>query len=529
MIDNGTSTLLHDWITLSQELVTVINGLIQPPINQATQPHTDLNKLFQLGDKLQAFNDTFILTSSRIAESPDTRGKVTNGKITQGKAAEGHYRNNSWHELRDLVGAITDYSQLIQHQLTPVTDTAFNNDLEYVIHLCHSLLARDTEPADKINATQQLMSPKIIGTILVVDNQLQSRETLCRHLQREQHQVLRAENGQQMLDVLGSRDIDLILLNLSLPEMNTESLLKQIKQDEKLRAIPVIIVSSNRDTDRVIRCIEAGAEDYLLTPFNQALLQARINAGVERKRWHDKEQLYRVELEKNQHFIRKVFGRYLSDEIVENLLQNPEGLDLGGSQRKVSILMADIRGFTSIAEQLPPQRVVRLLNNYLGRQSEIIMQHHGTVDEFIGDAILAIFGAPVSREDDSDRALQCALEMQATMAEINQRNRDENLPEISMGISINTGSVVAGNIGSDKRAKYGVVGHTVNQVARIEEYCKPGDILISESTLDDCHSLLCIGNSQIIHARGILRDITVYQLIGIAPMADKSASPPSTQ
>ena len=214
-----------------------------------------------------------------------------------------------------------------------------------------------------------------------------------------------------------------------------------------------------------------------------------------------------------------MFGRYLSEEIVSSLLEDPDGLDLGGVQRKVSVLMADIRGFTTISEQLPPHRVVRLLNNYLGTMSEIIMKYNGTVDEFIGDAILAIFGAPITREDDSDRAIRCALEMQAAMSEINERNKSEDLPEISMGISINTGTVVAGNIGSEKRAKYGVVGHTVNQTARIEEYCAAGHILLSEATVDDCKAILSIGESRSIQAKGMLKAINIFELKDIVPEA----------
>jgi class 3 adenylate cyclase len=180
-------------------------------------------------------------------------------------------------------------------------------------------------------------------------------------------------------------------------------------------------------------------------------------------------------------------------------------------------MMADIRGFTAIAEKLAPPRVVRLLNNYLGAMSEIIMKHNGTVDEFIGDAILAIFGAPINRPDDTDRAIRCALEMQQAMTTVNAKNRAENLPEIAMGISLNTGTVVAGNIGSEQRTKYGVVGHTVNQTARIEDHCPAGAILISEATLADAKSLLSIGSAKTIQAKGILKAFTIYQLTAMAP------------
>ncbi|WP_235015270.1 adenylate/guanylate cyclase domain-containing response regulator [Oceanicoccus sp. KOV_DT_Chl] len=391
------------------------------------------------------------------------------------------------------------------------------------------LLELGENPSQESTNSQQIIAAGTSGTILIVDDQQESREILRRYLQQSKHKVVEAAGGREMFECLKTEVIDLILLDLILPEMDGDELLQQLKQDDVLRAIPVIVVSGNKDTARVIRCIEAGAEDYLFKPFNPALLHARISAGVDRKLWHDKEKLYREELERNQTFIRKVFGRYLSEEIVSKLLEDPDGLEMGGEQRKVSVLMADIRGFTTIAEQLSPQRVVRLLNNYLGTMSEIIMKYNGTVDEFIGDAILAIFGAPISRENDTDRAISCAIEMQTAISAINQRNRAENLPEISMGISINTGLVVAGNIGSEKRTKYGVVGHAVNQTARIEEHCGAGNILISEATLKDCQATLRTGESKTIQAKGILQSIKIYELLGIeSPSANTDDYPTST-
>ena len=118
-------------------------------------------------------------------------------------------------------------------------------------------------------------------------------------------------------------------------------------------------------------------------------------------------------------FIFETFGRYLSNEVVERLLQTPEGLKLGGETRKVTLLMSDLRGFTQLADRIPPDRVVRLLNNYLGTMVDVLLSFQGTIDEFIGDAILAIFGAPVQREDDAVRAVACAVEMQRAMERVN--------------------------------------------------------------------------------------------------------------
>jgi class 3 adenylate cyclase/ActR/RegA family two-component response regulator len=419
--------------------------------------------------------------------------------------------HKTWHTLRNIIGAIYGYIELIKEEQKP--DDKSLQQMEHITRLSKQLLQLDqglkTRPTPRHNNTKKNVS----GTILIVDDQADSREIIRRKLERNSHQVLEAHSGKEMLALLEYKTVDLILLDLILPEMDGHELLGRLKKHNQWRAIPVIVVSGNKDTERVIRCIEAGAEDFLFKPINPVLLQARINAGIERKRWHDKEYSYQEELEKNQKFIRKILGRYVSEEIADTLLENPDALDLGGTQCKATIMMADIRGFTPIAEMLPPQQVVKLLNNYLGAMSDVIKTYNGTVNEFIGDAILAIFGAPTSREDDSDRAIQCALAMQAAMADINNKNQSENLPSIEIGISLNTGPVVAGNIGSLTRTKYGVVGHTVNQTARIEDACPAGKILISEATLNDAKAFLYISESQTLQAKGILEAINVFQLI----------------
>ena len=201
-------------------------------------------------------------------------------------------------------------------------------------------------------------------------------------------------------------------------------------------------------------------------PFINLTATYTINGGAltlpEVKRAMDEVQRLASALELRNGFIRRLFGRYVSDEVVSTLLESPSGLRLGGEKRTVTILMADLRGFSGMAERLPPEQVVSTLNNYLGAMTDIITAHQGTIDEFIGDAILALFGAPIARDDDARRAAACALEMQLAMPAVNERNRGLGLPDLQMGIAVNTGEVVVGNVGSHKRAKYGVVGSPVN-------------------------------------------------------------------
>jgi adenylate cyclase len=188
---------------------------------------------------------------------------------------------------------------------------------------------------------------------------------------------------------------------------------------------------------------------------------------------------------------------------------------MGGEKRKITMLMSDLRGFTSLSERLPPQRVVAMLNRYLAAMVTIIKQYQGTIDEFIGDAIFVLFGAPVWKDDDAQRAVACAVAMQLAMEEVNEQNRREDLPEVEMGIGLHTGQVVLGNIGSPERMKYGVVGRHVNLTSRIQSYTTGGQILVSESTRREAGPASKIGKQMEIKAKGIEHPVSVSEALGI--------------
>jgi adenylate cyclase len=177
--------------------------------------------------------------------------------------------------------------------------------------------------------------------------------------------------------------------------------------------------------------------------------------------------------------------------------------------------MSDLRGFTSLAARLAPQQVVAILNRYLGAMAEVISRYEGTIDEFIGDAILVIFGAPVRSEDHAARAVACSIAMQAAMDAVNGANRRDGLPEIEMGIGVHTGEVVVGNIGSEARAKYGVVGSPVNLTSRIESYTVGGQILASEATRREVGGIMQVGARLEIEAKGVDEPAVVHTVRGI--------------
>ena len=214
-------------------------------------------------------------------------------------------------------------------------------------------------------------------------------------------------------------------------------------------------------------------------------------------------------------FIRKTFGRYMSDEVVERLLESPDGLELGGKALNVTVVFSDLRGFSAISEALPPEAVVGMLNDYLKVMTEVIFKYHGTINEFMGDGILILFGAPTMREDDADRALACCIEMQLAMEQVNRINREKGLPELEMGLGLNTGRVIAGNVGSDMRVKYAVVGSNVNLASRVESFTVGGQILVTGSTIDALKSEAVIRNRFTVPFKGIKEPVDIFEITGI--------------
>jgi len=229
-------------------------------------------------------------------------------------------------------------------------------------------------------------------------------------------------------------------------------------------------------------------------------------------RWHNRE----AKVLELSDLLKKMFGRYLSIEVMNSLIENPSALELGGGRRKVTIMMTDLRGFTALSERLEPERVVQMLNSYFEIMVEVVFKYNGTIIEIIGDALLVIFGAPQEMPDRARGAVACAIDMQNAMVRANQENRARGLPELEMGIGLNEAEVVVGNIGSSKRSKYAVVGRGVNMAGRIESYAVGGQILISESVKQEAGEVLRIDGQKEVMPKGAEAPLTIYEVGGIA-------------
>lgn len=308
-----------------------------------------------------------------------------------------------------------------------------------------------------------------------------------------------------------------ILQDLVMPQLDGLTLISRLREQPATRDVPLIVLSGREEPVTKVRAFELGANDYLVKLPHRLELLARVRHHSQGYISALQRDAALSELERSNRFIRATFGRYLSDEVVEALLDQPEGLRLGGEQRHLSLLMADLRGFTALSESLGAADVVHMLNNYLGTMTEVVQAHGGVIDEIIGDALLVLFGAPLPRPDHADRALACALAMQCAMAGVNAWNRARGLPRLEMGIGVNTGEVVVGNIGSERRSKYAAVGRQVNLTGRIESFTHGGQVLISEAARRAASCTLTLGDSRTIEAKGLDTPLRIHALYGIGP------------
>jgi adenylate cyclase len=316
------------------------------------------------------------------------------------------------------------------------------------------------------------------GTVLVVDDDRINRMLLTRSLEADGHTVATAGNGREALDLLHGELPDVILLDILMPVLDGFAVLDHVKGDARLHDIPVIMISAVDEMDSVVRCIEAGAEDYLPKPFNPTLLRARINAGLMKRRLAQAE----------QGRVRDVFARFLPETVVDEVMRDTNGEPrLSGVRLVGTVLFSDLRGFTTFAEQTAPDVVVDVLNHYFSEMSDAILDNGGTLLGFLGDGILAVFGAPIASDDHADRALVVARQMLfERLPRFNTWARSElgEAADFRMGIGISSGPFMSGNVGSRRRLEYTAIGDPVNTAARLQDLTKElqRPVLVSDST-----------------------------------------------
>lgn len=312
--------------------------------------------------------------------------------------------------------------------------------------------------------------------VMVVDDDWMNREVLEAHLEDAGCDVLLAHDGPTALALAREHDPDLVLLDINMPGMSGYEVCARLKSDEQTQFTSVVMVTALEADDDKIRAIEAGADDFLTKPFNSMMMITRIRSLLRIKQLHD-------ELEDRNDLLRRVLTRYVNEDIVDVILVNPERyLRLGGDTRTITVFFADIRGFTSFAEHRPASEVLQTLNRIFNELTEVVFRHQGTLDKYVGDELMAFFGAPVATGDDTLNALRAALEMQAVFQRVIDDIGNPELHTLGLGIGLHSGEAAVGNVGSERVMSYTVIGDVVNTAQRIQSAAAGGQVLISEST-----------------------------------------------
>jgi class 3 adenylate cyclase/CheY-like chemotaxis protein len=387
--------------------------------------------------------------------------------------------------------------------------------------------------------------------ILVVDDDAVNRRLLTSLLEQDGHRVDTASDGRQALERLHGDPFDLALLDVLMPELDGYEVLAHMKEDDVLRHVPVLMITALDDVRSAVRCIELGADDYLLKPFDPVVLRARIKASLTKKRMHDLESEHLAELARlNRRLEARIeeqvaelvrtgeLKRFLPQQVAEGLLGGELEPDEAFQRRKVTALFADMVGFTDLSESLEPEELALVLNEYLREMTAVAVAHGGALDNFIGDGLMVIFGAPSasSEEEQAHAAIRTALAMRQRAGELAERVRARGLPaELNIRIGINTGHCTVGVFGSDVMRAYKAVGFAVNLASRLQAQADPGSILCGFRTYALVEDQVQAVRREPLVVKGSSRPIEAWEIVelvadeaepGYEPRPIHSSPPP---
>lgn len=312
---------------------------------------------------------------------------------------------------------------------------------------------------------------------------------------------------------------------------NMAYLLERIVGEKSLTGTPVFVMSEIRNEELADSCYDKGAIAVLNVPLTESSVRrientaSQYEMGRQYERVLQKQQndlqtakeIYNLnqQLEARNKFLYRIFGKYFSDDVLEMILETPEGATIGGEKKEFAVLMSDLRGFSAMSEELTPETLTDILNYYFGTMVEIVGKYKGTVIEFMGDGILAVFGAPIYNDNYRENAICAAIEMQNAMHPVNKYARDKGVCRLSMGIGIHCGNAFIGNVGSEKMMRYNVLGSMVNVCSRIEGCSVGGQVLVSEAMVNQMDTEIQIENEFEISVKGLELPLKIFRVRGM--------------
>jgi len=313
--------------------------------------------------------------------------------------------------------------------------------------------------------------------ILIVDDTPENVQLLAGMLKNRGFKIRTALSGKLALQAAQNDPPDLILLDISMPEMDGFELCQRLKQDFKLKEIPIIFISALSETEDKVKAFSLGGVDYMTKPFHLAEVEARVETHLMLK-------AAREYLKEKNQFLEYTFSRYVSPQVLEQLKKKPVSEYLKMERRMVTILFADLRGSSSLALRLTPEEIQETIASALEVMIECIEAADGMIDKFLGDGLMAIFGAPIKQEDHAWRAVQAAVALQCSHQGWMKKRKTEAKPATQLGIGLAAGEVIVGNIGTLRRMEYTALGQAVNLAAYLVASAEGGEILTTPFTRD---------------------------------------------
>jgi len=339
--------------------------------------------------------------------------------------------------------------------------------------------------------------------ILVVDDNQDNIDLIQDILSTLEYDILSAMEGQSAIALAREHRPDLVVLDVNMPGMSGFEVVEHLKQDEVTQSIPVIMLTALSDIENRVHAMTLGAEDYLTKPFSPRELIARVQRRLQSKIQTD-------DLKAKQEQIRNTFERFVAAPIVQQMLQSPTDVKLGGKLQEITVLFADLEGFTSLSERTDPEQLLSVLNQYHSFIVKIIQRYKGTIDKFIGDCVMALYNTPVEQPDHMDNAVKSALHIQDELYWFHSKLDPEYRLKINFGI--HTGVAVVGNVGTTELMDYTAVGDTVNVAARLQGLADNGQILISDAVYSQVEDIVFGRLRGPLPVKGRKNAVTVYEI-----------------
>jgi len=440
------------------------------------------------------------------------------------------------HEVRTPISQIIGYSELLEEELEDRGAEDLAPDLQKIRDAAQRLLdladgrlrdeqdagapalpeSESTAPSEPVVQAAGAGAHGDAGSrVLVVEDDANDRELLVRRLERQGFAVETARDGIEALRKIETDEPDLVLLEVLMAGMGGLEVLERVRRTRSRLELPIILATSLDDSADAVEGLERGANDYVTKPFDFPVVMARVRSQLDAHRTSRQVAGLAKQLEFRSAFIREALGRDVSDELLVEMAERPDSLDLGKEARRVVAVVADLRGSRERARALLPAQQTALLKTVFDDLAEVVAHYEGVVDAVSGDSLVALFGLPLERDDDAERAVVCAVAMQLEMDEINAKNQRVQLPAVEIGVGVASGEVLVIGLGAGEQVKYKALGEPLLRAGRIEAAARGGEVWICAGTHVALAGAANVDGEQELPAAADGAALTIHRVLGV--------------